>query len=511
MRSRTVDARSMRTRHRIDWWVAYCAVWGVGLVVTAIAFKRSGQLYLGISVALWVALLALWVKLPRVALGATIFLVTLADLVTVSWFPALKNLSSRESIMFLSNSLTVSPFEITLVWALGVTAYHNIASTGRPFVTAPLLRPMLALMLLVAAGFVVGLSRGGDSRAAVYEVRPLIYLPLAYLLVVNVCRTTADYRRMFWAAVAGVFVQSLLSLNYLLRLSPSRRDGLESLNEHGSAIGMNLVLTMTVLALVYRGVSWRVRLTLIGISVPVLWVYLVNERRAAFIGLAAAMILLAVILFWRQRRTFWKVVPISVIVFLGYTGAFWHSTSSVGFPSQAVKSVISPNSLSAADRSSDDYRKIEIYDLNYTIRSSPITGQGFGKPFLRPIPLADISFFEFNAYLPHNSLLWIWVKMGFFGFVAVLYLFVKTLMLGADRVRRAALGLDLLAVSSAVMFVMMYAIYVYVDVAWEARNVTLLALSMGLCTAYLRDPVPDNGASGTSSRPRLVPAPALTH
>ena len=232
---------------------------------------------------------------------------------------------------------------------------------------------------------------------------------------------------------------------------------------------------------------------------------------SAFIGLAAAMILLAVILFWRQRRTFWKIVPISAIVFIGYTGAFWQSTSSIGFPAQAVKSVVAPNSLSAADRSSDDYRKIEIYDLHYTIRSSPITGQGFGKPFLRPIPLPDISFFEFNAYLPHNSLLWIWIKMGFFGFVAVLYLFVTTLLLGADRVRRAAPGLDLLAVSSAVMFVMMYAIYIYVDVAWEARNVTLLALSMGLCTAYLRDPDPGKDASGTSSRPRLVPAPASTH
>ena len=44
-------------------------------------------------------------------------------------------------------------------------------------------------------------------------------------------------------------------------------------------------------------------------------------------------------------------------------------------------------------------------------------------------------------------------------------------------------GLDLFTVSSAVMFVVMYAIYIYVDVAWEPRNVTLLALSMGLCTA----------------------------
>ena len=487
LQSDSVDAQAMQARHRIAWWIAYGAVCGVGLLVATVAFKRSSQLYLGIGFALWFSLLAVWTRLPRAALGATVFLVMISDLATVSWFPALKNLSSTESIMFFSNSLTVSPFEITLMWALAVTAYRNIASMGRPFRSARLVRPMLVLMALAAAGFAIGLSRGGDSRAAIYEVRPLIYLPLLYLLVVNVCRTMADYRRVFWAAIAGIFVQSLLSLNVYFRLSATTRDGLESLNEHGSAIGMNLLLVTTILALVYQGVPTRVRVILVALSTPVLWAYIVNERRAAFVGLAAALILLAIILFWRQRRTFWKVVPISAIVFAAYTGAFWTSSAPVGFPAQAVKSVIAPDSLGEADRSSNDYRKIESYNLYYTIRSSPITGLGFGQPFLRPVPLADISVFEFNAYLPHNSLLWIWIKMGFLGFVAVLYLFVTTLLLGADRVRRAAVGLDLVTASSAVMFVMMYAIYIYVDVAWEARNVTLLALAMGLCTAALAE------------------------
>ncbi len=68
----------------------------------------------------------------------------------------------------------------------------------------------------------------------------MIYLALSYVLVVNVCRTITDYRRMYWAAIAGVFVQSLLSLKYLLRLPAESRGDLETLNEHGSAIGMNL-------------------------------------------------------------------------------------------------------------------------------------------------------------------------------------------------------------------------------------------------------------------------------
>ncbi len=112
---------------------------------------------------------------------------------------------------------------------------------------------------------------------------------------------------------------------------------------------------------------------------------------------------------------------------MAYVGAFWSSSSTIAFPAQAVKTVVAPDSLGAADQSSDQYRDIENYNLNYTIRADPIAGQGFGRPFLRPIPLADISVFELNAYLPHNSLLWIWIKMGFLGFVTVLYLFAVTL------------------------------------------------------------------------------------
>lgn len=508
--SAPINAGTMRRRQRLDWWIAYTVVVGLGLLIGAISFHRSGQLYIGLCLALWVALLALWTRLPRTALGVTIAVVLISDIVTVAWFPFLKNFSSRESITYLSDSFTVSPFEITILWALACTAYRNIAATGRPFVSAPLLKPMIGLLLLTASGLVIGLSRGGDSRVAVLEARPLIYLPFVYLLVVNVCRTIADYRRMYWAAIAGIFVQSLLSLNYLLRLPQAARTDIDSLNEHGSAIGMNLVFTMTILALAYRGVSWRVRLTMLAASAPVLWVYLIAQRRAAFIGLGAAMIVFALILFWRQRRTFWKVIPITSIIFFGYVGAFWNSNSSAAFPAQAVKTVIAPDSLSAADQSSDEYRKIENYNLNFTIRADPIAGQGFGRPFLRPQALADISAFELNAYLPHNSLLWVWIKMGFLGFVTVLYLFAVSLMHGSNRVRRVAPGLDLLTVSNAVMFVVMYAMFIFVDVAWEARNVTLLALSMGLCTAYLRqdrdEPATDAVTSG--ERPLIRPVPA---
>jgi O-antigen ligase len=250
---------------------------------------------------------------------------------------------------------------------------------------------------------------------------------------------------------------------------------------------MNLVIILTICAVAYVGVSGRLRLALVLSAVPITWVLIVGQRRAGVIALVIGLTLLAVMLFWRQRRTFWKLVPVVTVVVIGYTGAFWNSQSSAGFPAQAIKSVVAPESTSERNQSSDYYRVIERLNINETIRSSPVLGIGFGQPFLRPYYLADISVFEFNAYVPHNSFLYIWTKLGFAGFVTLLYLIARTMMQGAARARAAPYGPDAVVALGGVVFVAMFALFLYVDIAWESRNVFLLALSMALCTGHLAD------------------------
>jgi O-antigen ligase len=214
---------------------------------------------------------------------------------------------------------------------------------------------------------------------------------------------------------------------------------------------------------------------------------------------------MAIALFWRRRRTFWAVTPVVLLVITGYVGAFWNSTSSAAFPAQAIKTIISPESASAEDRSSDLYRIIEAYDLNFTIRANPIFGIGFGQAFYRPVALPDISVFELNAYQPHNSLLWVWMKTGFGGFAAMFYVFGKALLLAADRIRRIQFGVDLAISVSATLFIIMYVVYTYVDVSWDARNTVFLGLALAIVGGSIA-PTPesdadDRRADETASRP----------
>ena len=70
-------------------------------------------------------------------------------------------------------------------------------------------------------------------------------------------------------------------------------------------------------------------MALLAASIPVMWVYLVGQRRAAVVGLVGGFVLFGVMLFWRQRRTFWKVVPVVTLVADGYDVAVMGRRESV--------------------------------------------------------------------------------------------------------------------------------------------------------------------------------------
>lgn len=467
--------------NRQVWWAGYLVVVGGGLIITTLARSRVTEPFLGVSLALILLLLLGWIIRPRATLYATMFLTAVSDQVTVWWFPFVKNLSSRESISFVADGLTTSPLEITLYTGAAISCLRRYANTGTFVPRTHLMRPILIFMAFAVTGFARGIVAGGDLRIAILESRSILYIALVFVIAVNECDTRDQLRHALWAMAAGVVVQSLLSLEHLSRLDAAALETLDSLNEHGSSIGQNLLI-VTLLGLVLMKVKrpltkWAL---MVGL-VPTVFVVFVAQRRAGVAALVVAGAMMAIALFWRRRRAFWLITPLITVLLVGYVGAFWNSTSSVGFPAQAIKTIVSPDSASAEDRSSDLYRIIEAYDLNFTIRTDPLLGLGFGRPFYRPVPLPDISVFELNAYMPHNSILWIWIKMGFGGFVAMFYLLGKAVMLGADRVRRMEHGVDLVVTLSAVLFIVMYTVYTYVDVSWDARNTVFLGLAFAIC------------------------------
>jgi hypothetical protein len=87
------------------------------------------------------------------------------------------------------------------------------------------------------------------------------------------------------------------------------------------------------------------------------------------------------------------------------------------------------------------------------------------------------------------------MKAGFGGFVALIFLFGAALRTGARAALRTARG-DFAAITlTSTAFIAMFAIFAYVDIAWDAQNVVLLAVAMAQISL----------AAGRLPRPRRAP------
>ncbi|MEO7002753.1 MAG: hypothetical protein ABI068_13150, partial [Ktedonobacterales bacterium] len=165
-----------------------------------------------------------------------------------------------------------------------------------------------------------------------------------------------------------------------------------------------------------------------------------------------------------------------------YVFAFRHSTGSFASPARAVISVFEPNATDARDLSSNQYRIIEDADLKYTEAQSPLLGYGFGKPFLQPQVLPNVVELDpYYLYIPHNNVLWVWMRLGPLGYAALWYLFGSAIVMGCVIARRLKhRELQLFAIF-AVATLVMEVILAYSDYQFFFyRNMIFTGVLMGV-------------------------------
>ena len=458
------------------------------LSVAAFAALRSPQPAIALLI-LGVTIIAAAIR-PINGLYAIVFLTLAGDAVTAPWYPFTKNLSSGESLLYLANRLTLSPLEIVIAATFTFWIINVVFTPRARVITGPLFAPISLFTGFVAFGFVHGVGTGGDLRIALFEGRAIFALLPVYILILNLC-DRSELRRLMWTAVAGVFVNALFAIVYLNQLAPLERAAREDLGEHSASVQFGFVFLLTLTLFLYRGGSRLSRLVMLALSILVMFVFLEAQRRSAVVAVGVGLILIIASLWWNHRTKLLVIAPLLLVSMVGYSAAFWNSTSGAGFPAQAIKAVVAPDATSDKDQDSNLYRDIENFNLNYTIRSAPVLGIGFGQRFLRPAPLPDISFFEFYEYIPHNSILWIWIKTGFFGFLSLLTVFAVAVREGARQVVSARDPMVASMAMIGVVNVAMFGLYAFVDIAWDPRSIVFLAFSLALCTvAWIR---PDPG------------------
>ncbi|HZC04096.1 MAG TPA: O-antigen ligase family protein [Ktedonobacterales bacterium] len=352
-----------------------------------------------------------------------------------------------------------------------------------------MLWPFLAFLACVVMGIVHGLATGGNFRIIVLEVRPFWYLFATYLVAYNLVSEKRHIMTFLWILVIGTFVKALQGCYLVIvELHGHISGGANEIMAHEQSYFFVLVLLLVLLAILTK--RMRALMWVAVASLPFLIIALLaNNRRAdylAFVLGAVAVWLLAIATEKPRRKQLITSFITCVVVMSLYIVVFGvilgKTHTPISEPAVSVISVIHPSQTDARDLASNLYRYFEDADLQFTEKQNPILGYGFGKPFLQPDPLPNILALDpYYLYIPHNNVLWIWMRLGPLGYLAFWYLFGSAIVrAGAIMKRLQDPDLRMVAMFAVGAFIMEiplaygdYQIYFY-------RNVFFTGLLIGI-------------------------------
>ena len=332
--------------------------------------------------------------------------------------------------------IPLSLFEVFILIAGVCSCLRAVYTQNTNLRAGPLWLPIGVYMAFVLMGWVNGMMTGGDFKISLLEVRSQLYFGLAYLMAFNLIRERKHLLTFFWIIVPCIAFKGVLLTfrRYVTMHGMPMPD--QGVGAHEDAFFMDAYMLL-LLSLSLCKVLPRLRLVMWSLLPFVLLGDLVLNRRAATAALifVVPLVLMAAYQALPERRRF--VVVLGVILSVGfsiYYPAFKNSDSIFAQPARAVKSNFEPD---ARDASSNASRDSENLDLMTTIKSAPLQGYGFGRPFFQIVPMSDVTaVYELEPYIPHNQILWIWERVGTFGFLAFWMMISAILIYAGQTIRR---------------------------------------------------------------------------
>lgn len=335
------------------------------------------------------------------------------------------------------SGLPMSPIDIAVVLLLLVwlTRAANERRLNLPRTQVALL--LAAVLALVAVALVRGLGLGGDNtRAALWEVRPWLYLGVSFVFAARFLNTRRAINAVLWLFVIGSGFKALQGV-YIFAQTANMNPRPEAILAHEESFffGIFVLLTAALWMFQQRG---RLRVVATTILPLVILADLGNSRRDAFVVLGAGLLVLTVIaavVMPERRRRIGAVTAAVVLVGVVYTAVMWNGSGFAAEPARAVKSVIAPD---PRDALSNQYRVEEDANLGYMIQDAAVVGTGLGVPInYGRVAIVNIQNVDsFIDWVPHNGVLYVWMRMGLPGELA-LWLFVAAVMAMGVRAARS--------------------------------------------------------------------------
>ncbi|MBD3233703.1 MAG: hypothetical protein GF315_08255 [candidate division Zixibacteria bacterium] len=336
------------------------------------------------------------------------------------------------SIYLLDIGVKISIIEALLLFNLALSV-ARAAFTGDLVFTIKRGRywlPVKLFSLGLIAGILVGLFKGASPGAAILEVRHLFYLPISYLLTINLIRNYSDIKKIIWAFILGVFVYCLRGLlshgGHLLRGGSIN----EPIDPYHSSLMLAFALFILLTLYFLKDRQLVPRSFQLVLIILCLYNLLFNYRRAIYLGFAIGLVILLTTLAIRYKNLFKPLLVLILILFALSLYLGPGVLSSVSERALSIGELEYYGQEGAAG--SNFYRLWEMANFVKNIKNAPILGLGAGH--------------EWNVYIPfypkrltknhfHNTHAALWLKYGIYTLVAFIALL---LFLTWDSIRKAS-------------------------------------------------------------------------
>jgi hypothetical protein len=378
---------------------------------------------------------------------------------------------------------------------------------GLGFRTAPSPRkpvgwPMaLGFLAWIMFEFIAGAGRGGDMTAALWELRGLGYMLISYTLFSQIIRTREQIRAVIWVCILALTFKGLEGTIRFAGLGFTLGSHDALLTHEDPVFFITLWALHAGLAL--YGCSTPQRTFLLFANIPLTLGFYAANRRAAFASLGASLaVFLAIMPREKIVHILKRTAPVLPILLL-YVLLFWGSTSRIASPLNQIRSGFVDDQQTLGDRNyySNLYRKLENFNLAYTVRFYPLVGIGFGTKYYQPLELVKINY-ALRDYMAHNNILWLLVKIGGVGFL-VFWLFVDLLGVRGAMIARATHDPYLKAVAVMIVIAIInQLVAAYFDLHLvRYRTMLYMGALMGLLTGLHALLPADTAASPPAGQP----------
>jgi hypothetical protein len=388
------------------------------LVVVGLTLGGDTQLaYLAVGVPLVVGL-AWWrpaygmaLLIGTVLLSEEYEITTLAGRIEPFILPIFNSIESYTPLPLPLNAIELCVLLLGATWVA-----QGIAARQLQFRPIPCAAAWAGAAAAILLTFAAGVATGGDRSTAIVEIRALVYFFGLAWLVPQLVQQRRDF-----AVIAGVMIAALGA------------KALQGLYRYVVVLGMDLDLTETFLAhedpvmfvpLLFLAIAlWhhggpRILRWSLAVAGPLMLAALVlTQRRVAYVTLGICAVYFALVLAGPARRAYLRLALPVVVIGALYVASFTGASGPLARPIERAWSLVDDANTS------NRYRIVELQNLRHTIHVHP-WGIGFGHPYemLQPLPESP---FELYEYIPHNEVLWVWVKAGTLGFILVMFYFAR--------------------------------------------------------------------------------------